>query len=73
MSGRWKVTRTVPDWEPCIDGTAHPGKQSFMFWAVYPPEPGRYVGWDKTEGPSGACGFNKVLDVEMPLTVTRIN
>ncbi|MCV7279664.1 hypothetical protein H7J88_08375 [Mycolicibacterium flavescens] len=73
MSGRWKVTRTVPDWEPCIDGTKHPGRQSFTFWSDYPPEPGRFVGWDKTEGPSGACGFNKVLDVEMPVTLTQVS
>ena len=30
MSGRWKVTRTVPDWEPCQDGTAVPGELAFI-------------------------------------------
>lgn len=72
MSGRWKVTRTVPDWEPCIDGTAYPGKQSWVFWLGYPQDPNKYEGWDKTEGPSGACGFNKVLDIEMPFRLTRV-
>lgn len=72
MSGRWKVTRTVPDWEPCIDGTAYPGQQSWVFWLGYPQDPNKYEGWDKTEGPSGACGFNKVLDIEMPFTLTRV-
>ena len=71
LSGRWKVTRTVANWEPCIDGTAYPGQQTFRFWHDYPPDPNRYTGWDKTEGPSGACGFNKVLDIEMPFTLTR--
>ncbi|MGV0716564.1 hypothetical protein ABQE93_14280 [Mycolicibacterium sp. XJ662] len=73
LSGRWKVTHTVENWEPCIDGTAHPGQQSFIFWVGYPKVPGQYVGWDRTEGPSGACGFNKVLDIEMPFTLTRVD
>lgn len=73
MSGRWRVTRTVENWEPCIDGTALPGNQSFIFWHGYPKDPNKYVGWDKTAGPSGGCGFNKVLDVEMPLTLTRVS
>lgn len=72
LSGRWKVSRVIEDWEPCIDGTAHPGEQSFVFWLGYPPDPNQYVGWDRTQGPSGACGFNKVLDVEMPFRLTRV-
>jgi len=71
LSGRWRVSHIVPDWEPCFDGTALPGKQTFVFWVGYPPEPGVYVGWDKTEGPSGACGVNRVLDIEMPFRLTR--
>ncbi len=73
MSGRWKVSRTVENWEPCHDGTAYPGHQAFIFWHGYPADPNKYVGWDKTEGPSGACGFNKVLDIEMPFTLTRLS
>jgi hypothetical protein len=73
MSGRWKVSRTVENWEPCIDGTAHPGQQSFTFWHGYPKDPNQYIGWDRTEGPSGACGFNKVLDIEMPFKLTRVS
>jgi hypothetical protein len=71
MSGRWKVSRTVENWEPCDDGTALPGKQAWIFWLGVPQDRNKYEGWDKTEGPSGACGFNKVLDVEMPFTLTR--
>lgn len=73
LSGRWKVSRVVENWEPCFDGTAYPGRQAWIFWLGYPPDKNRYIGWDKTEGPSGACGFNKVLDIEMPLTLTRIS
>ncbi|WP_234783731.1 hypothetical protein [Mycolicibacterium celeriflavum] len=72
MSGRWKVSRIVENWEPCIDGTAYPGKQTWVFWLGYPQDRNKYTGWDKTEGPSGACGFNKVLDIEMPFTLTRV-
>ena len=61
----------MENWEPCIDGTALTGTQSFIFWRGY-PDRSQYVGWDKTAGPSGACGFNKVLDVEMPLKLTRV-
>jgi hypothetical protein len=71
MSGRWKVSRDLENWEPCNDGTALPGHQAWVFWLGYPQDRNKYEGWDKTEGPSGACGFNKVLDVEMPFTLTR--
>ena len=70
MSGRWKVTRTVPNWEPCQDGTAAPGEQAFTFWKSYPDE--NLVGWDQTLGPSGACGFNKWLNVTLPLKLTPV-
>ena len=72
MSGRWKVSRTIENWEPCADGTSHPGKQSYTFWLGYPQDRNQYLGWDRTEGPSGGCGFNKVLDVEMPFRLTRV-
>ena len=36
MSGSWRVRRTVDNWEPCIDGTATPGEQTFTFWKGYP-------------------------------------
>jgi hypothetical protein len=72
LSGRWKLTHTIDSWEPCHDGTTYPGEQVFTFWRGW-PDKSQYVGWDRTEGPSGACGFNKVLDVEMPLTLTRLS
>ncbi len=70
MSGRWKATRTLPNWEPCQDGTAAPGQQAFTFWRSNPDE--HLVGWDQTIGPSGACGFNKWLNVTMPLRLTPV-
>jgi hypothetical protein len=70
MRGRWKVSRTVPNWEPCQDGTALPGERAFTFWKSYPDE--NLVGWDQTLGPSGGCGFNKNLNVTMPLRLTPV-
>lgn len=68
LSGRWKVTHSVPDWERCADGTAFPGEQTFTFWTGY-PDPA-LIGWDSTLGPSGACGKNKQLNIRMPLRLT---
>jgi hypothetical protein len=71
MSGRWKVTRTVPDWEPREDGRAVPGEQAFTFWKSYRDQ--QLIGWDQTLGPSGGCGFNKWLNVTMPLRLTPVD
>jgi hypothetical protein len=70
MSGRWKVSRVVPNWEPCQDGTAAAGNQAFTFWKGYPDT--NLVGWDMTLGPSGGCGFNKNLNVRMPFRLTPV-
>jgi hypothetical protein len=72
MSGRWKVSHTAENWEPCADGTSAPGEQAFTFWLDYSRDKNHYVGWDRTQGPSGACGFNKVLDIEMPFKLSRV-
>lgn len=72
VSGIWKLHRVVPNWEQCIDGTASPGNQGFTFWAD-PDHPGQYTGRDMTIGPSGACGFNKWLNISLPLTVTPLH
>lgn len=71
VSGMWKVAHTVENWEPCIDGTAAPGEQAFTFWRD-PAVPGQYVGRDQTIGPSGACGFNHWLTVDMPFKLTPV-
>lgn len=69
-SGSWRVRHTVDNWEPCIDGTATPGEQTFTFWKGY-PDPA-LKGWDTTLGPSGACGYNRQLSVRMPFTLTPV-
>jgi len=76
----WYVRHDVPNWERCEDGTAYTGKQIFSF---YPADPtgttGEFqygspvmAGKNKTEGPSGACGQNQWLTIEMPLRMDKI-
>lgn len=73
-SQRWRASHVIENWEPCPDGTAYPGTQTFTFWAKRLDNADRdnaLVGWDETVGPSGACGINRWLTIRMPLTVTR--
>jgi len=67
-SQMWFVTRTLNGWEPCADGSSAPGKQIIKFYeSRY--QPGTYEGWDTTAGPSGACGINRPLFIELPFTL----
>ena len=69
--GLWKISRQVDGWEPCADGTSAPGQQTYRF---YPDltNPANYAGWDKTIGPSGACGKNQWLTINMPFKLIKI-
>lgn len=75
---RWVIRRTIPNWEPCADGTASPGRQEFRFWVVdsngqrYPSDGSLFGGYDETYGLSGACGRNLPLVIKMPVRVQRI-
>lgn len=65
----WFVVRTLTDWIPCPDGTTAPGQQIYKFF----PEPfdaTKFTGWDATTGPSGACGVNRPLYIELPFKLT---
>lgn len=73
----WYVRRDVPNWEVCEDGTAVTGHQTFFFSAVGPdgmpiPVSSTLAGLDKTIGPSGACGMNRWLTIEMPFRLDKI-
>jgi hypothetical protein len=75
QSQRWRATHTVEGWEPCPDGTASPGEQSFTFWAERLDAADRHdrlTGFDQTIGLSGACGVNRSLNIRMPFTLTRV-
>lgn len=75
LSGQWRARRTVPDWEPCPDGSAAPGRQDFTFWPARADDYHASVltGWDETVGPTGACGINRSLTIRMPLRLTRVS
>jgi hypothetical protein len=62
----WVVVHDVADWEKCQDGSSAPGHQTFKFTADE-----NLTGWDYTVGPSGACGANKPLTIELPFKLTK--
>jgi hypothetical protein len=75
----WYAKHDVPNWERCQDGTAFTGQQTFYFYPVDPSGSGEFkigspilAGKDKTIGPSGACGQNQWLDIELPLRLDKI-
>jgi hypothetical protein len=67
--GLWLVERDLPDWQPCNDGTTASGQQQFTFYRI---DATTLVGKDKTMGPSGACGVNAWLTIEMPFKLNKI-
>lgn len=76
---QWRVDRILDNWEPCQDGTAFPGHQMIMFAPLDTAGAGRttvgspvLAGWDKTVGPSGACGVNESLTIVMPFKLVKI-
>jgi hypothetical protein len=62
----WFVTRDIDNWERCEDGATAPGHQIFKFTVE------KLSGWDQTTGPSGACGRNQWLVIDMPFTLVKI-
>ncbi|MDI3315380.1 MAG: hypothetical protein QJR12_14245 [Mycobacterium sp.] len=73
----WYVKRDVPNWETCPDGTSYPGRQTFYFYPVNSDGLEQIgsptlAGKDRTVGPSGACGQNTALAVEMPFRLDKI-
>jgi hypothetical protein len=76
----WVVNRVVDNWEPCPDGTAATGNQKYMFWGVDPATNQRNMkmvnllaGRDTTKGPSGACGINRPLVIELPVRLEKVS
>ena len=68
-AGQWYTSRRVDDWQPCPDGSTTAGDQSFRFWRTA-DDPETFAGYDRTIGPSGGCGVNLWLTVEMPFRLT---
>ncbi|HEY9265782.1 MAG TPA: hypothetical protein VIQ11_14370 [Mycobacterium sp.] len=71
QSGQWYATHRVEHWQPCTDGTTTHGDQSFRFWRAS-NHPETFKGYDRTIGPSGGCGVNLWLTIEMPFTLTAM-
>jgi hypothetical protein len=71
-SGVWYVKRTVENWQPCPDGTAGPGFQTFRFSRALPdgsgfdPTSSMLIGEDSTQGISGNCGRSPAPFINMP-------
>lgn len=64
----WRVVHDVPNWEQCGDGMpAATGHQVFRFSADE-----KLAGDDHTVGPSGACGANRWLVIDMPFKLVKI-
>lgn len=73
----WYVKRELPNWERCPDGTAATGQQMYTFYpagadGLFQTGAPTLAGKDKTIGPSGACGKNLWLVVEMPFRLDKI-
>jgi hypothetical protein len=75
----WYARHEIPNWERCEDGTAFTGKQTFSFYPADPDGSGDsklgspvLAGKNKTIGPSGACGQNQWLSIEMPMRLDKI-
>ena len=74
----WYIEHDVANWIPCPDGTAAPGHQMFLMWGFNPARNERVkstdylVGRNITKSPSGACGRNQPMVIEMPVVMQRV-
>ncbi|WP_245831459.1 hypothetical protein [Mycobacterium terramassiliense] len=78
-SGEWLVKRALPHWEHCRDDTTADGLQTYRFYPAdftgraQPEGRTTFIGWDKTVAPSGACGINQPLVINMPFQLAPIS
>ncbi|MCV7281135.1 hypothetical protein H7J88_15935 [Mycolicibacterium flavescens] len=75
----WYIDHDIPNWLPCPDGTFAPGHQKYILTGWDAPRNERNVkntnflmGREATEGPTGACGRNQPLVIEIPVRMERI-
>ena len=74
------VERTIPNWAPCPDGTFADGHQNYLLWGVDPATELTVAkniqfmaGRNNTRTDSGACGVNKPVVIELPVSVTKLS
>jgi hypothetical protein len=79
LNDYWYVDHDIPNWIPCPDGTFAPGHQKFILMGFDPEKNQRLLherdflmGRNQTKGPSGACGSNQPLVIEMPVRLQRV-
>jgi hypothetical protein len=77
--GFWEVIRYLPNWETCGDGTAATGREVINFYPVgedlvrlVDPDSTTFSGESETTGPSGACGYNNLLQITQPIKLVKI-
>lgn len=71
-AGSWTVLRQHPDWQPCPDGSTTPGEQRYAFY-IDRDDRSQFKGSDRTVAPSGGCGVNLPLTVELPFRLTPVD
>jgi hypothetical protein len=75
----WRIDRDIANWLPCPDGTAAPGHQNFALWGFDPATSEKnkvrnlIVGWERTQAPSGACGFSTPLVIQLPVRLDQLS
>lgn len=74
----WFVSRDIPNWTTCQDGTSYTGHEVIHFYAA-DPETGEkkrdspvFAGREHTTGKPGACGTNQALYIDQPFRLDRI-
>ncbi|WP_234897500.1 hypothetical protein [Mycolicibacterium vanbaalenii] len=79
MGDFWLMRRDVENWVPCRDGTTAPGRQTMTFFAMDPATGDKLpvgndllIGIERTRGPSGACGVNKPVTIELPMRLEKL-
>jgi hypothetical protein len=75
-AGMWYVRRHLDHWEHCHDGGDAPGDQLYYFSPQLSGAPSytsiaTFTGMDRTVGPSGGCGINMPLVIEIPFKLTK--
>lgn len=75
----WYVDHEIPNWLACPDGTAVPGHQKFILKAIDPAtnesrltNVNFLMGRNQTKAPSGACGRNQPLVIELPVKMVKL-
>jgi len=76
----WFIEHVIPNWIPCPDGTFASGFQKFILWGVNPATERKvynniqnFAGRNVTKGPSGACGVNKPVVIELPVSMVKLS